>query len=161
MTEDDFIEIETALSIRLPDAYRGRLSPFPIARLAGKSDTEVWDDAAALIALNQRLRAEYEDWPAWLFVVGQSAGVPSGYAIDTRTADAPVWWLDWMRPAPWSSGPTEGPFAAWFSQWVTDTAPEFPSERSCLLVCAFWLGLAMLAVMAAWAWIARRIAQRR
>src|SRR5437879_2628246 len=131
MTEDDFSRIELALAIRLPDVYRHRLSPFSIPREAGNSDTQVWDDNEELIALNQRLRTEVEGWPSWLFAIGQPAGDPCGYAIDTRRPECPVWWLEKMQLDP-CSGPTQGPFIAWSSRWITDTSPENPSGRSYL-----------------------------
>ena len=101
-------------------AYRRQLSPFPIPREGGNTDTQVWDDAGELIALNQRLRAEVEGWPPWLFVIGQSVGDPCGYAIDTRSPECPVWWLEQMQLGP-NSGPSEGPFDRWFGQWVADS----------------------------------------
>ena len=123
MTEDDFSRIEQTLAIRLPDVYRHGLSPFPIPQNAGKSDTQVWDDAEKLIALNQRLRTEVEGWTSWLFVIGQAEGDPCGYAIDTRNPECPVWWLEQMRLGP-HSGPTQGPFNDWFSQLVTELSPR-------------------------------------
>src|SRR4051812_10339081 len=100
MTESDFERIEHALDIRLPDVYRRQMSSFPTPQEVGNTGTEVWDDAEELIALNQRLRAEVEGWPAWLFVIGRSEGDPCGYAIDTRSPECPVWWLEQMQLGP-------------------------------------------------------------
>jgi hypothetical protein len=127
MDNDDLDRIEKALSIRLPQAYRKSVAPFPIPGEAGNTDSQVWDDADRLIALNQRHRTEIDKWPPWLFVIGQAEGDPCGYAVDTRTPDCPVWWLEQMRRVP-SSGPSGGPFERWFAQWVkdieSDSAPE-------------------------------------
>ena len=130
MTVDDFSRIERTFAIRLPDVFRRRLSPLPIPQETGNSDTQVWDDAEKLIDLNRRLRTEVKGWPSWLFVIGRSEGDPCGYAIDTRSQECPVWWLEQMRLGP-SSGPTQGPFDTWFSKWIKDSSEE-PNGRSCL-----------------------------
>jgi hypothetical protein len=160
MTEEDFSQIEAALSVRLPDVYRQQLSASPIPREIGNTDTQVWDDAGALIALNQRARAEVQGWPSWLFVIGRSQGDPCGYAVDTRSPECPVWWLEQMRPWP-PSGPTQGPFVVWFSRWVADTSPPGPSGRSCLRWAAIWLLLAVTGLAAYWVWAARRMTRGR
>jgi hypothetical protein len=120
VTEPDLDRIERALGLRLPEAYRQRVVPFPVPPEAGNSTSPVWDDAGRLIALNQRLRVEVEGWPRWLFAIGQSEGDPCGYAIDTRSAECPVWWLEQMQLGS-HSGPSEGPFDTWFVQWVADS----------------------------------------
>src|SRR5262245_4599824 len=112
MTEQDFDSIERALAISLPDVYRRGLCPFPIPGNARNTDAEVWDDAQGLIVLNQRLRAEEKGWPPWLFAIGQAEGDSSGYAIDLRSPESVVWWLDHMRLRP-GSGPIEGRFTSW------------------------------------------------
>jgi hypothetical protein len=160
MTEEDLSRIEDALSVRLPDVYRRQLSPFPIPSESGNTDTQVWDDAGALIAVNQRVRAEVEGWPNWLFVIGQSEGDPCGYAIDARSPECPVWWLEQMRPWP-PSGPTQGPFVVWFSQWAADQSSNGISGRSCLRLFLTWLLLAVTGVVAYWVWAARRIFRGR
>jgi hypothetical protein len=97
MDERDLDRIEQALALRLPDEYRRSVAPFPITEAVGNSDSQVWDDADSLIALNRRLRAGVDGWPAWLFAIGQAKGDPCGYAIDTRTLDVPIWWLERME----------------------------------------------------------------
>ncbi len=129
MDEGALTRIEKALGVGLLDAYRCSVTPFPVVGKVGNSDAQVWDDAEELIALNQRLRAEIAEWPPWLFALGQAEGDPSGYAIDTRTADCPVWWLEQMRLGP-SSGPGQGPFDAWFASWVAEAAPSDESDKS-------------------------------
>jgi hypothetical protein len=95
------------------------MCPFPAPREDKNSDAQVWNDAEKLIALNLRLRSQVEGWLAWLYAIGQSEGDPCGYAIDTRSAECPVWWLEQMQLGR-QSGPTQGPFDAWFSQWIRD-----------------------------------------
>jgi hypothetical protein len=119
MSGTDLDGIEQALQIRLPKAYRSQVSPFPVPHEVGNTDSQIWDDAEQLIALNRRLRGQVEGWPDWLFAIGQAEGDPCGYAIDTRTPDAPVWWLEQMQLGR-NSGPGAGPFAEWFDQWVDD-----------------------------------------
>src|SRR6516164_10632749 len=97
MSDADLDRIEAALGLTLPAVYRSSVSPFPVTLEAGNAGTPVWDDAEALIDLNRRLRTEEPAWPEWLFAIGQSEGDPSGWAIDTRPAEAPVWWLEQMR----------------------------------------------------------------
>ena len=120
VTEPDLDRIERALGLRLPEAYCQRVVPFPVPPEAGNSTSQVWDDAGRLIALNQRLRADVDGWPRWLFAIGQAEGDPCGYTIDTRSAESPVWWLEQMQLGP-NSGPSEGPFDRWFGQWVADS----------------------------------------
>ena len=67
----------------------------------------MWDDARRLVALNERLRAELEDWPAWLVAIGQAEGDPCGYAIDTRSPESPVWWLEKCGSAPPADQPRD------------------------------------------------------
>jgi hypothetical protein len=151
MSEDEFSRIEQTLAIRLPDVYRHRLSSFPIPQNAGNSDTQVWDDAEKLLALNQRLRTEVEGWTPWLFVIGQAEGDSCGYAIDTRNPECPVWWLEQMRLG-LNSGPTQGPFVDWFSQSITELSPGETSEKSCRWMLVAWVALSVLALVSCWAW---------
>lgn len=128
MSDDDFSRIEDRLGLRLPEAYRRCLAPIPIPHERGNANSQVWDDAGALIALNQSRRAEVADWPPWLFVIGQAEGDPCGYAIDIRIPDAPVWWLEQMRLGR-HSGPGRESFEDWFARWVEDSG-ELPGDGS-------------------------------
>jgi hypothetical protein len=159
MTEEDFSRIEDALAVRLPDVYRRRLAPLPIPRDGGNTDTQVWDDSGALITLNQRLRAEVEGWPPWLFVIGQPVGDPCGYAIDTRDPECPVWWLEQMQLGP-HSGPSLGSFDAWFSRWVTDTS-EGPDGSFCFVFFLVWGMLTVIVLVACWVWAVHRTVRGR
>jgi hypothetical protein len=60
----------------------------------------VWDDTDSLIALNRRLRTDVDGWPEWLFAIGQAKDDTCGFAIDTRTPDVPIWWLERMELGP-------------------------------------------------------------
>jgi hypothetical protein len=149
MTEGDFERVEHDLAVNLPDVYRRSLCPFPIPEAAGNTDTDVWDDPHRLIALNQRLSAEVEDWPSWLFAIGEAEGDPCGYAIDTRSQDSPVWWLDHMRLGG-GSGAIAPKFAAWFSRWVAEHSPHEPEGRPVLWFLLVWLALSVAALIAYW-----------
>ena len=112
MTESDFQFIESKLSLRLPEAYRKVMCPFPIRAYVGNSDTDLWDDAAGLVELNQRLRSE-AGWRSSLFAVGKTDG--SKTAIDLSTPKLEVWWIDRAIEAP-GSGATNQSFADWSSE---------------------------------------------
>jgi hypothetical protein len=107
-----------------------------------------------LVALNQRIRADVPDWPAWLFVVGQAEGDASGYAIDTRNSESSVWWLDHMHLGP-ASGPSEGRFTDWFSRRVADISPEKTRDRSVLWFLLMWIGTSVAALIGVLLWLAR------
>ena len=57
MTEADLDRIERELDIRLPAPYRNFMAAFPLSACAGNAETELWDDADALIEVNRELRA--------------------------------------------------------------------------------------------------------
>jgi hypothetical protein len=91
MTDDDIALIGRELKIALPESYVRALVPFRVPALAGNTDSQLWDDARALIDLNRELRAGSRFRPAWphhLFAVGELI------ALDTRDPAGPVWWLD-------------------------------------------------------------------
>jgi hypothetical protein len=154
MTAAEFDLIEQALAIRLPDVYRRELCPFGVPDGAGNSDTEVWDDARRLIALNQRLRADVNDWPPWLFATGQAEGDACGYAIDTRGEDCPVWWLDHMRLER-GSGPIDVNFTNWFIRWVGDASPKEDGRRHILWFLLVWFASSVAGVIGYWLWAVR------
>jgi hypothetical protein len=154
MTERDIELIERALSISLPEEYRRGLCPFPIPGMRGNTEAEVWDDPHGLIAINRGIRADVRDWPSWLFVIGRAEGDPSGYAIDTRSSEGFVWWLDHMQLGP-GSGPTEGPFIDWFSQRTADPPTEDSGGRSVLWFMVVWLASSVAVLIAFGLWLAR------
>ncbi len=120
MTTSDLQMIESELSIRVPDAYRRNVAPFPIPCLAGNRDTELWDDSVALISYNRQLRDGPSSWPRHLFAVGRNEGDPAVRAIDLRAPDAaPVWWIDHADPRAAGSGQTHSSFEDWVEHYVT------------------------------------------
>jgi hypothetical protein len=112
VTELDFQFIEGNLSLRLPEEYRKVMCPFHVRAYVGNSDTELWDDAAALVELNQKLRSE-PDWRPSLFAVGELDGATT--AIDLSTAGLDVWWIDRAIQAP-GTGPKNQSFVDWSSE---------------------------------------------
>ncbi len=115
MTEDDIRKIESSLSLRLPQQYRDAVCPFPVKAYIGNCDTDLWDDADKLIALNQRLHS-CESWPENLFAVGEDAG-GTETAIDLTTPDSQVWWIDRHIKAP-GTGPIRQTFVQWSSELI-------------------------------------------
>jgi hypothetical protein len=96
MKDSDITMIEQALSISLPESYKRAVVPFRIPYLAGNTDYQLWDDAKGLVDLNKKLRAGSRMCPAWpphFFAVGDPHG-DEKIALDTRSPDGPVWWLD-------------------------------------------------------------------
>jgi hypothetical protein len=95
MTDEDLRRIEAELSITLPEAYRAVVRAFPVPAHVGNDETPIWDDAAALIRLNQELRAGKigKPWPPELFAVGAEDD-GSRYALDLGSSDASVFWVD-------------------------------------------------------------------
>jgi len=109
MTRADFQFIESKLSLRLPEAYRAAVCPFPVRAYAGNSDTDLWDDAAGLVELNLRLRSD-AGWRSTLFAVGEQDR--SKTAIDISSPKLQVWWIDGALEAP-GSGPGDQGFVDW------------------------------------------------
>ncbi|WP_165251360.1 SMI1/KNR4 family protein [Paludisphaera soli] len=164
MTERGFNRIEAALGVRLPDAYKSRLDPFPIPHEAGNADDHVWDDPDALIDLNRRVRDAFavrprSDWPPWLFVIGQAEGDPAGHAIDVRDPTCPVWWIERLDVG--GLGPSDGPtgesFEAWCTRWIGEAPcpPSVPNPIAVFVVWGLICAVAVLAVAAYHAWSAR------
>lgn len=92
MNAAQLTEIEAGLGIKLPVAYRQFALAMP-APLAGNSNSRLWDDARALIALNFELRKTHE-WTPRHFAVGRDATGSTG-AIDLDLAL--VLWADHCR----------------------------------------------------------------
>jgi hypothetical protein len=117
VSADELRQIEEALGVTLPEAYKRLLDPFPVPRLRGTAFTDLWDDPGELIAANRQLRrwdGEHAPWPPrWFFVGEGMAGV--GYAIDLREPAAPV-----CRVEPGARRPVGGgqPFEEWLPEYV-------------------------------------------
>jgi hypothetical protein len=115
MTEAEISTIESELSIRLPDAYRKAICPFPVRAYIGNTDTELWDDAAAIIELNRRVH-DKEGWPANLFAVGCDGGGVM-WAIDLSSAIDELWWVDRAIQAPGTSAYGQS-FGDWAAEYL-------------------------------------------
>jgi hypothetical protein len=131
MTEEDLDRIEQALDIALPDAYRAALLNFPIVAWRGNTETELWDDADAIIELNRELRAGapggVPPWPAHMFALGHSGdGSPS--ALDLSTPGAPRWWVDRSGLANVGSGQTHASFEEWLPEYLEDLRHDLLME---------------------------------
>jgi hypothetical protein len=130
MTGEDFRRIEEALGIRLPESYKRLMDPFPVPHLRGNSDTDLWDDAEKLIAINQELRTEFvrghRPWPNYLFFIGDPL-TACGNAIDLRDASLPVLWVDHcaLRTIQGASGQ---PWEEWLSTWMTTIRSDLEKD---------------------------------
>jgi hypothetical protein len=130
MTEADLQLIERELAITLPESYRRAVVPFRVPALAGNTDAELWDDARALVTLNRELRAGSRNRPTWplhLFAIGDPRG-DELFAIDLRTAEAPVWWLDHGMVNSQSSYQSHEEFAEWAEEFYRDTRSDLEGD---------------------------------
>ncbi|PTL79954.1 SMI1/KNR4 family protein [Vitiosangium sp. GDMCC 1.1324] len=119
MNASDLQRIERELDIELPPSYRRLMERFPIAALAGNTDTELWDDADGLIQLNRELRRGRvgEPWPEHLFSIGHRDSAVS--AINLSSPEARVWWIDRHLEAPGTQRDGQG-FESWAREYVED-----------------------------------------
>ena len=130
MLGEDFRRIEDALGIALPESYKRHMDPFPVPYLRGNSDTDLWDDADKLIAINQELRTEFvrghHPWPAYLYFFGDPL-TACGNAIDLRDPSVVVHWVDHcaLRTIQGASGQ---PWEEWFSTWVTSIRSDLEKD---------------------------------
>ena len=172
MTEADMQTIERELGITLPEVYRKAVCPYPIPAWGGDVESELWDDASALVKLNRELRGGIygmQPWPEWLFSVGGDGEAYIG--IDLRDPNGPTWWLDHGHISNESSGKTHDCFTSWVNEYVKDirddltgdgynpdaTPEEYAAQakadaarnsRSCLLVIIVLAAIALLAYFA-------------
>ncbi|MBA3355930.1 MAG: SMI1/KNR4 family protein [Pyrinomonadaceae bacterium] len=119
MTDSDIQLIERELAITLPGSYKRAVVPFRIPAMVGNTDSQLSDDAKRLITLNRELRAGSSFRPAWpphLFAVGDPHG-DELIALDTRTLDGPVWWLDHGLVGSDSNYQAHPRFADWVEQF--------------------------------------------
>jgi hypothetical protein len=169
MTNSDIKLIEQELGISLPDSYRQAVCPFRIPALAGNTDYELWDDPNRLIELNRRLRAGSRTRPAWplhLFAIGDPHG-DELIAINTRSSDGPVWWLDHGCVDSKASYQSHSRFADWAEEFYRDMRSDMkgddinpdgkPGAKSPFTL-EYWLALvgmaiAVLLFLFALAWI--------
>jgi hypothetical protein len=98
--------------------------------LAGNTDYQLWDDPKALVELNRKLRAGSRTRPAWpshLFAVGDPHG-DEMIALDTRSADGPVWWLDHGMVDGKASYQSHSRFSDWVEQFYRDTRSDLEGD---------------------------------
>jgi len=123
MTEDDLRRIETTLDIRPPDSYRSAMLAFPVPALVGNRDHTIWDDADAIIEFNQELRSgtsgAVEPWPPHMFALGHVYDA-SACAIDLRSPDGAVWWVDHCHLTGAGSFEEHASFDGWLTNCVAD-----------------------------------------
>ena len=128
MTEPDLVLIEQTLGIRLPPAYRQVMLAFPVPACAGNHNTELWDNAPELIALNQELRAGrpfVAPWPAEYFALGTDAG---GCTQALSLSEGTVFWADRCHlPAEGERGQVRE-FASWASEYVSGLREDLEGE---------------------------------
>ena len=131
MTEADLRRIQTELGIELPESYRETMLTFAIPACAGNDDTELWDDPDALIARNQEYRqgapGGVKPWPVHLFFVGDG-GSGCAHAIDLRSPDAAVWWVDHGHLDLESSGEIEPSFSDWADAYLRDLRDDLEGD---------------------------------
>jgi hypothetical protein len=128
VTNDDLARIEQALGIRLPAGYRRIMAAYPIAAAAGNTDLDVWDDADRLIEYNKRLRGGAHPWPDSLFAIGH-AGDGSPRALDLRTDEGAVWWMDHANVDSPTSEKESDSFESWAADYFAALREEMSGEE--------------------------------
>jgi hypothetical protein len=121
-------QIEEALGITLPEAYKRLLDPFPVPRLRGNTFTDLWDDAGRLIVVNRQLREwdrGHAPWPTHRFFIGE--GASGAYALDLREPAAPVYRVE---PATGQVITAAGgqPFEEWLPEYVARARAEVEKD---------------------------------
>jgi hypothetical protein len=130
MQDSEITMIERELGISLPESYKRAVVPFRIHSLVGNTDYQLWDDAKRLVELNRRLRTGSRTRPAWpphLFAVGDPHG-DELIALDTRSADGPVWWLDHGMVDGEASYQSHFKFADWVEEFYRDTRSDLEGD---------------------------------
>lgn len=130
MTESDIEYIERSLAIKLPESFRTAVVPFGVPALQGNTDYELWDDAAALVELNQKLRAGSRfcpAWPAHFFAVGDPHG-DELITIDLRQPEGAVWWFDHGIIDASGSYNLPGTFGEWAQEFYQNIRDDFKGD---------------------------------
>lgn len=130
MQDSDITMIEKSLGIKLPESYKASVVPFRIKALAGNTEFELWDDAERLVELNRELRAGSRHRPAWpvhLFAVGDPHG-DELIALDTRTSEGAVWWLDHGLVDSKDSHQSHDKFADWVEEFYRDMRSDMEGD---------------------------------
>ena len=131
VTADDIARIEAALGVSLPESYRRTMVPYPVPAAAGNAELALWDDADRLIEYNVRLRrrtpGEGGPWPPHFYAVGHPQdGSPC--AIDLRSPDASVWWVDHANLDEGRMVREGDAFAAWVETYFRELREEMEGE---------------------------------
>jgi hypothetical protein len=94
MTTGDLANIESALGVTLPAAYRAAMLAYPLDPANTSSQIALPDNAKTVIAFNRFLREQFPDeWPAGYFAIGNSpCGDP--YFLDLAAGSPAVWSWD-------------------------------------------------------------------
>ena len=130
MKDSDITMMEQALSISLPEYYKRAVVPFRIPSLAGNTDYQLWDDAKRLVELNKQLRTGSRTRPAWpphFFAVGNPHD-DEMIALDTRSPDGPVWWLDHGIVDSKASYQSHSKFIDWVDEFYRDTRSDLEGD---------------------------------
>jgi len=118
MKDSDIVLIEQALGISLPESYKRAVVPFRIPALVGNTEHQLWDDANGLVELNRKLRVGSRYRPAW----------PEMIALDTRSAEGPVWWLDHRVVESKASYQSHSKFADWAEEFYRDMRSDLEGD---------------------------------
>ena len=118
MTQNEIEEIESALSISLPDDYIVFMdNEFPVG-FRGNADSSLWDCATSVIRRNLELRSPsfFSPWPTDLFFVGDPL-TACAYALRLTDNECIVYWLDHCDTTQIDGGQ---PFDKWAKQVLSD-----------------------------------------
>lgn len=119
MEKEELRRVSRELDISLPDSYVSTMEEYPVPALAGNADTDLWDDADAIIERNRELREGVgapASWPPSSFLHG-------GPTFRSRERDrpsypeGPVWWVDHCDVDAKSSGVISPSFRQWVDEW--------------------------------------------
>ena len=117
MKTADLDKIERDLDITLPSTYREFMTSVDHQEWTGNQDTDLWDDADALIARNLELRMGLNvggrsPWCKNLFFIGDPL-TACGNAIKLDDPRVPVLWIDHCDLEAPSSGEIAPSFVDW------------------------------------------------
>ena len=94
MTARDLANIESALGVTLPAAYRAAMLAYPLDPADANSQIALNDDATAVTEFNRSLRNDFPgEWQPGYFAVGNSP-VGDPYFLDLAAASPAVWSWD-------------------------------------------------------------------
>lgn len=126
MTPAELDRIEGELGIGLPETYRRAVDPYPIPALCGNTEWMFWDDADALIALNNELREggrTRSPWPPRFYALGQDGGGCSD-AIDLDDPEHGVFWFDRQHIDVSDGDRSDEKLSAWIARQIVDSTRD-------------------------------------